>query len=360
MSIFTKNITNSGDNIFALDLSDLSVKIFQLEKNGKNDRIRSYSSLDIPAGYIEDGRIVEKSKVIESIRLAVKKAGPKKINTKKVVCSIPESKGFLRIITIPKVEKEEVGEAVKWELEANIPLTSDQVYFDWQFLSEVEGKQNILTVAVSRDIVDNLAEVLTGAGLEIYGMEVESIASVRSLIPSEISPKETSLIVDIGAGRTSFIITEGVIPYFTPSIPFSSEMISDAIAGNLNVDKKNAEQIKINEGIERSLDGGSVFNAVKALLETLASEIEKTIDFYQNISKESSDIKKIIMCGGGSNLRGIVPYLTTRLSREIVVGDPWINLHLGSKLPIIDKESSVRYATAIGLALKKIDYGDQY
>jgi Tfp pilus assembly PilM family ATPase len=183
---------------------------------------------------------------------------------------------------------------------------------------------------------------------------------VRSLIPSEISPEETSLIVDIGAGRTSFIITEGVIPYFTSSIPFSSEMISDAIAGNFNIDKKNAEQIKINEGIERSSDGGSVFNAVKALLETLASEIEKTMDFYQNISKESSGINKIIMCGGGSNLRGIVPYLTTRLSREIMVGDPWVNLHLGNKLPIIDKESSVRYATAIGLALKKIDYGDQY
>jgi Tfp pilus assembly PilM family ATPase len=96
------------------------------------------------------------------------------------------------------------------------------------------------------------------------------------------------------------------------------------------------------------------------MLENLASEIDKTIDFYRSISKEHSDVKKIILSGGGSNLRGILPYLTTRLSREITMGDPWINLNLGSDLPIIDKENSVRYTTAVGLALKKIDYGNKY
>lgn len=360
MSFLNKKVINFHDKIFALDLSDLSVKVFQLDKSGEGDFIRSFSSSDIPSGYIDDGRIMEKEKVAAIIRSAIKKAGPKKVNTKKVVCSVPESKAFVRIITIPKVEEEEAREAVRWELEANIPLTSDQVYFDWQFLEESNGKQDVLTVAVAKDIIDNIVEVLALAGLEVYGLEVESIASSRSLISQQTDPKETSLIVDIGAKRTGFIITEGIVPYFTSSVPFSSEVITDTIAGKFSIEKKEADRIKVEYGIEHSLENDSIFNSVKPLLETLASEIEKTMDFYQSISKNSVGVKKIILCGGGSNLRGIIPFLATRLSKEVLAGDPWVNLNLGDKLPIINKESSVFYSTAIGLALKKIHYGDQY
>jgi type IV pilus assembly protein PilM len=360
MNFLTKKIFSSSDKFFALDLSDLSVKIFELERGSKKDKIRSYRSQDIPAGYIEDDKIIDKKKTAQIIREAIGKSGPKKVNTKKVICSIPESKAFLRIINIPKVDEEEAREAVRWELEANIPLTSDQVYFDWQFLGEAGGKQNVLTVAVSKGIIDDLAEVLSMAGLEVYGLEVESIATLRSLVPVESLAKEIFLIADIGARRTSFIISEGTVPYFTSSIPFSSEIISNAIAGQLSVGMVEAEKIKIEHGIEHSLESSSVFRVVEPMLENLASEIDKTIDFYRSISKEHSDVKKIILSGGGSNLRGILPYLTTRLSREITMGDPWINLNLGSDLPIIDKENSVRYTTAVGLALKKIDYGNKY
>ncbi len=359
MSFLTKKIINFEDAFFALDLSDLSVKVIQLEKDGKIDKIRSYASLDIPKGVIEDGVIVDKDKTVEIIKAAIKKAGPKKIKTKKVICSIPESKAFLRIINIPKMEEKEAQEAVKWEIEASIPLSVDQVYFDWQFLDIVDGKQNVLTVAVAKEIIDSLVEVMREAGLDIYGLEVESVASVRSLVPQNASKGEIYLVVDLGADRTSFFIAEGNVPYFTSSIPFSSESLSDAISKSLGVSGDKAEQMKIIQGIEYSLESTSLFEIAKPLLENLSSEIEKSMDFYHEISKGSGEVKKIVICGGGASLKGIVPYLTTKLSKEVTVGDPWVNLNLGNKLPIINRETSMRYSTAVGLALKKIYYGDK-
>ncbi|MDQ1284556.1 MAG: hypothetical protein QG620_904, partial [Patescibacteria group bacterium] len=288
-----------------MDLSDLSVKVFQMEKRGKIDKIRSFCSLDIPEGCIEDGRIVDKETVSEVIRNAVKKAGPEKINTRKVICSIPESKAFLRIINVPKIEEAEAGEAIKWEIEANIPLSVDQVYFDWQFLGEIDGGRSVLAVAVSREIIDDTVSVLGAAGLEVYGMEVESVASARSLIVQGSASGESFLIVDLGAKKTSFIITEGNIPSFTSSVPFSSQGITDVISKKLGVDKMEAEKIKANQGIEHSFENSSIFDSVRPLLENLSCEIEKTADFYKNISKETKDIQKIIMCGGGSNLKGM-------------------------------------------------------
>src|SRR5665647_2099554 len=118
MSIFQKKIFSFDQVPFGLDLSDLSIKVMQLEKEGEVDRIRSFGSLDIPAGNIEDGKIINKDKVAALIKETIKKAGPKKINTKQVICSLPESKAFLRSINIPKMEKEEAKEAIKWEMEA--------------------------------------------------------------------------------------------------------------------------------------------------------------------------------------------------------------------------------------------------
>lgn len=358
MSFLNKSIISFEPEVFGLDLSDLSVKVIQVEREGKSEKIRSYGSLDIAPGNIEDGKIINKEKVAELIKEAIKKSGPGKINTKKVICSVPESKAFLRIINIPQLEGSEAAEAVKWEMEASIPLSIDQVYFDWQFLNlDDKGKKNILTVAVAKEIIDDLMAVLKMAGLEVYGLEVESIASARSLIDQEkTADKSTSLIIDLGSQRTSFIITVKDVPCFTSSIPFSSESINDAIAKSLNLDPQGAEDAKVNNGIENLSTDDPIFSAIKPLLENLTQEIEKTLDFYGEISKEKLEIEKIILCGGGANLKGLIPYLAKKLRKEVQLGDPWINLHIDSASMVINKESAVRYCTVVGLALREPEY----
>jgi type IV pilus assembly protein PilM len=309
--------------------------------------------MDIPTGLIEDGKIMDKEKLAEIIKTAIKKAGPKKISTNKVICSLPESKIFLRKISIPRMKEDEIEEAIKWEIEASIPLSVDQVYFDWQLVSEVHGKQNILTVAISREIVDEIIEVLEICKLDVFGLEVESVATVRSLVPNDAPVSNVSLVVDLGAKKTSFIIAEGNIPYFTSSIPFSSEGITDAISKALGISIEEAEKQKINYGIGYSQENLPILNSIKPYLENLSTEIERSIDFYQDIDKDMSEVKKIILCGGGSNLKGLTLYLAKRLKQEVVLGDPWINLDFGNNLPMISKENSSQFSTAVGLAMER-------
>jgi len=362
MSFLNTKIINFEPEIFGIDLSDFSVKIMQIEKNGKIDRVSSFSVVSIPVGNIEDGKVINKEKVAEIIKSAIKKAGPKKIKTNKVICSLPESKVFLRVINLPKIEESEAAEAIKWEMEANIPIPIDQAYYDWQFLETENGKrkQDVLTVAIAREVVDELLAVLELAGLDVYGMEVESIATARSLVlhkQESLSKDESALIIDLGAQRTSFIMINSGVPNFTSSIPFSSDGISDAIAKGFNVSLAEAEKIKIAHGIE-SINENPVFGVIRALLENLVQETERTLDFYNEFTKNSSNIEKIVLCGGGANLKGLAIFLAKRLNKEVSLGDPWINLNLGNKLPIIDRENSVRYPTVIGLAMRGAKYGN--
>jgi type IV pilus assembly protein PilM len=165
------------------------------------------------------------------------------------------------------------------------------------------------------------------------------------------------LIVDIGATKTSFTISEGNIPYFTSSIPFSSSGIIDEISSRLRIQEKEAKNLIITSGIESSSGDNSVLSAINPLLENLSTEIEKTIDFYQSMSKNEVENVRIILIGGGANLSGLLTYLKSKLSNEIIIGDPWINIKLTNKLSNISQADSVRYGVSVGLAMRKANYG---
>jgi len=358
MSVFQKKIINLFPSSFGLDLSDLSIKAVWLEREGNRDVIRSYGSVPLPSGAIIDGEIIDATIVEEAIKTLLKKSGPAKISTKKVICSLPETKAFLRIITLPRMKEDEVKEAIKWEIEANIPLTLDQVYYDWQILdlnlTKEKDKMSVLVIAVSRANVDQFQEVLEGAGLEPVGLETESIAEARSLL-LESEEKKTTLIVDIGDRRSSFLVAIGSSPCFTSSVPLSSQMITEAISKSLQISFEQAETMKIKNGLGSMAEKSPVFLAAEPILESIAVEIEKSIDFFLTSFTTSQKIEHIIFCGGGSSMHGLLPYMAKRLGRPVEIGNPWINVHLGKRLPLIDHDHSIQYSTAIGLALRGLD-----
>ena len=358
MGFLNKKIFN-GSGVMGLDLSDLSVKVARIESDGKIEKVVSYANVPIANGAIADGEIKDKQQVVNVIKKAIETAGPEKIKTKKVICSLPETKAFLRIITIPEMEKEEIREAIKWEIEATIPLLLDQIYYDWQVLEnsfvKEKGRMNVLVVAVGKNIVDQVMDVLETSSLEVVGLEIESIAQSRSLL-DEKKEDSSVLLVDIGDRRTSFVISDKNIPCFTSSIPLSGTSLTNAISKEMGVSFEEAEKIKFQYGIGSDFKNDVIFKAVQPVLENLAVEIQRSIDFYVSNLQYSTGVDRIVMCGGGSNTKGIVPYLTKRLGREVELADPWVNMHLGKELPCIEKEAASQYATVIGLALK----GNQY
>jgi type IV pilus assembly protein PilM len=354
MSVWDKKIFSFSHSAFGLDLSDLSVKVVQMKDSGKEKEVVSFGSVDIPQGSIVDGEIETQENVVRAIKKVVSVAGPKKIKTKKVICSLPETKAFLRIINLPEMKNEEVREAIKWEIEANIPMSADQVYYDWQVLDKAltreKGKMNVLVVAFSKKVINQFFETLELAGLEVVGMEIESIAQARSLLQEDDS--RTSLVVDLGDRRTSLLVIIANIPCFTSSVPISGSGMTDAIARMLGVGFDEAEKTKLAYGIGSVSQQDLIFKSVKPILDGLASEMEKAIDFYLSNLSYSTSVDRIIICGGGSNMQGLLPYLSKKLNREIELGNPWVNFVASGKIPIIGKSKSVQYSTAIGLALK--------
>ncbi len=349
MSLLQKKFLDPNPDFFGLDISDLSIKVVQVDVRGKYMHNVLAGAESLPKGSVADGGILNAEAVGSAIQAACLRAN---ITTKHVVCSLPETKAFLRIISIPQMTSEEAGEAIKWEMEANIPMTIDQVYYDWQILPEHlqgdAGKMSVLVVAVARGVVDQFMAVLEDANYKVHGFEIESLSQVRSLL--SLDHQRTTMIVDIGDRRTSFLVVTRGIPVFTSSIPLSSESITDAIAKTMNLSHAEAEKVKIEHGIGSALKNDHIFQSVKPIVDSFAQEIRKSINFYLTGLRYSQAVDEIILCGGGSKTKGLIPYLSRSIGMDVRLGDPWTNAQF-KDLPPINKEASIQYATAIGLSM---------
>lgn len=349
-----EHIFSGVTSSFGIDVSDLSVKVVQVKRSRFEDEVCSFGASKIPPGSITDGEIIQPDIVSRAILEALASASPRSMKPKQVYCSLPENKAFVRIVEMPEISDSEIGEALKWEIEENIPLGIDQIYFDWKVLEKKfnpnSNRMQVLVVAVSRTIVDSYGALLEGIGLEPIGMEVESLAQAHALMPDGV--QGATLIMDIGDRKTSLLFSVDETVCFTSSISVSAQMITDAIAKAFGISLEEAEAMKLEKGIGSFVQKDMLFEAVESILENLISQIRFSVDFFINSLRYRPQVDRVLLCGGGANTKGLIGYLAKRIGREVIKGDTWASMRFQKRLPIIPREESIKYATAVGLALR--------
>lgn len=349
---------------FGLDISDLSLKIIKLKKKGRFLSLASFGETKVKPGIIEKGEIKDEKALAKIIKKAVAEVKGEKLKTKYVIASLPEEKAFLQVIQLPIMEKEEVKKAVYFEAENYIPLPIDKVYLDSQVVPQTtssSGHLNVLIAAFPKEMIDPYVSSLKMAGLKPLALEIESQAVSRALIKKGIS-SEPLLLIDLGANRTSFIIFSGRSLRFTTTVSVSSQKFTETISKYLKVDFKKAETLKIQYGIQDDVTSSKVLEALADTLINLVKQIKKYLNYYQthsiheHLPPDSRKVAKILLCGGGVNLKGLADLLSLELRLPVELGNPWVNILPQSQkeVPALPHSESLRYTTALGLALRGI------
>ncbi len=378
-------ILNLKPEAFGLDISDLSLKLVQLKRKGKFFSLVTFGEEPIPSGLIKRGEIKDEKALAEIIKKSLAKA--KKIKTKHVVTSLPEEKAFSQVIQMPMMPEEDLKSAVIYQAENYVPMPIQEVYLDLQILpliSEHEGAKSkkipdhydVLIAALPEKVINAYLSSLKLAGLQPIAFEIESMAVSRALIKNETSPFPV-LIIDLGATRTSFIIFAGQAIRFTTSLPISSQGFTEILSKTLKISLAKAEELKMRYGLEEKIkikmreekmekwiERGRVFEALVPALVDLVQQIKKCLDYYEthpfvpDLPPDRKKIQKILLCGGGANLKGLIELLTIELKLPVELGNPFINILKDPKkeIPQFPLEQSLGYTTALGLALRGQKY----
>lgn len=374
-------LTYNSTYPIGLDISELSLKLVQLNKSGEKIRVQALGKIDLPDGCFQNGEIKNRQAVLGALKKLI--ANPKfgKITSEEVIACLPETRTFVKLIEVERADNLE--EAVKLELEKHVPMAMDEIFFDWQVMAELPDRFFILAGAAPKAIVNQYTDFLKEARLSVVALEIEPISLCRSLLNEE-HPKfkgkyeKNYGIIDIGAKRTNMTIYSKNTILFTISIPISGEEITKNIAEALEIEESQAEKAKIICGLDEKKAQGVIKNILSGEIEDLNKKIGEAIDFYENHFPGRGPLDKIILCGGGANIKNLDKIINKAVSIGTTMGDDLINLGEAKekfskileethslnldltgkkekKKPItITQDSSLSFATAIGLALRGV------
>jgi type IV pilus assembly protein PilM len=342
-----------------IDISDQSMKYFLFDTRG-DFSIDTFGEINIPSGLIERGEIRDEHGLTEVLRSWFVKE-KKHFRSPFVAASLPEEKSFLRVVQLPRMEQEKVKNALRWELEANIPLTPEELAYDFEIIeSDLSSNHfDIVVVAFSRTVVESYTRVLKGAGLQPATLELESQAITRSIVPNS-GVHSTTIIIDMGHTRTSFIIFSGGAIIFTTTMELGGKTLENAIGKALDVPPDEAVKIKKTVGIQRSARESKVFAALTPQLNELVTKLHTVVEYYQGYTEHrhaaSKTIDTILLSGGDANLLGLDTYIANALKIPVVLSDPFVTVKntLNPSIPPLARNRSLAFAAAIGLALGTI------
>lgn len=347
---------------FGLDFSDRSIKVMQLIRDGKKIKILSSNRREIPAGLLVDGEVKDTDGLVKEIHETLKTAKPYPITNKETILSLPESKCFIKVIKMSKVDPEGIEDAIRFKAEEYFPLNAEEMYLDWRLLDTTECPidskgdcTDVLVAVASKSIVESYLEVMDKSGLIPVVFEAESVATTRALLRDVSYTTGSVLIIDLGNDRTSFIFYKHPTLKFTQSIPVSGEKFTLAIAKGFKISFQKAEKLKYELGLSRdSKEGEKVYELLLPLMEDLVSNIAKSIDYYNDyFGTSSKEDFKIVVCGGGANLRSVDTFLSKTLGKPVELANPWSDINAnkvtGQGLPT--RCRTLFYTTALGLAL---------
>jgi len=336
------------ERILGLDIGTMSVKIVELEKPEKGKPILvSYKIADIPDINTTSNESSEINKLTHFLQQIVHES---KFQTNKVNIALPEYAVFSRVIKITKLKEKELASAIKFEAEQYIPLSMDDVNFDYSVVSTTDKEMEVMIVAASKVEVNRYLNIISGAGLIVQDIEPEGFAVVRAVVQEQDATVPT-MIVKIGNTTTDITIAVAGSIRFTRTITTAGKAMTRALVQDMNFSDGQAEEYKRNYGLNDTELEGKIAKAIMPMFDVIVSEIKRAIAYYK--SKHALGVKRIVLVGGSAKMPYLLYNLASNVDVEVILGNPWLKIDYSVNIPDNKRdELGVEIATAIGVALK--------
>lgn len=339
-----------------VDISDTSLKYICFEptlRHSKSRVLNCWGDITIPANSLDRGNVINPKQLTDTLKefKQITKADYIRV-------SLPEERAYIFETELKRnVPVKEIQSLLEFRLEENVPIAARDTIFDYDFLptDNKSSTARVVVAAYQRDTIMAYYEACLAAKLTPISFEVEAQAMGRAVIPSDT--KDTIMLIDFGKTRTGVGIIKSNILLYTSTIDIGGGQLSETMRRALGDNLAEAEltKLKNTQGLIRGVDDSRVYDCLISTISVIKDEIATRMQYWHTKEGNRTNerrIKKIILCGGSSNLKGLPEYLAEALGVECIRGNVWENaFRTDFIVPPIEKNYSYGYATAIGLAL---------
>lgn len=254
---------------------------------------------------------------------------------------------FTRIIDLPKLEQKDIDEAITYEMEQSIPVSPDDLYFDWQKINENSDKITIFLAAAPKSIVNSYMQLFDELKMDPAGLEMSLAAIARSMISNK-EKVEPVILLDLGDQSSNIGIFDSNLRV-TGTHPIGGGTIKNLISSELGKNDKEAFAL-VKEGL---MGKSEAKNLIAGEMDKIIDEMKKVVSYFEDKNPDSR-VDKVLICGGLGFLPQLPEYIKEKTGYEAKVGNPWVNISIYPIKPV-PKDEAPGYAGAIGLCLRGLE-----
>lgn len=334
--------------LFGVDIGYSSIKIMRITGSKPDVAVTAYGTIDFDPQLIKDGVIVDPKPIARQLQrlLAGKVSGT--IDTTRIALSIPSARTFIRSVILPAQALDDLGNAVRLEIEQYIPLPMRELYTDYSIIRKSDKDIQLLVAAVPQKIVDSYLAMIGLLELEVIAIEPTLTAVSRLFAALDHAADLPTVIIDFGAVSSDVIVYDGGV-ITAGTVPGGGENLSGLIAEKLQITSQESHFMKTRYGIGPGIKQAEILGALKPQLDQIVEEVRRVMRYYEEHAP-GKKIGQIVTTGGGSNLLGLNDFITESLRAPARSFVPWQKLTFKTTTRPNDVEKSI-YITSGGLAL---------
>jgi type IV pilus assembly protein PilM len=344
-------------SIIALDIGSSNVKLLEMDETKEGQvNLVNFGMVDLPPEAIVDGSIMNTAAVVDAITELLQRH---RVRGKEVVTSVSGHSVIIKRVNLPVMTEEELEESIQWEAEQYIPFDVSEVNIDVQILDErgdEAGQMEVLLVAARKEMINEYVSLIHEVGLTPAVIDVDAFAVANAFEANYDVPDETVVLCNIGASTVNINVLREGVTVFTRDLGMGGRQVTEEIQRTLNISFEQAESMKVG-GDERDASAvvpEEILQIVKNLSESIATEIQRSLDFYLSTSTDSA-IGHMYLSGGGARTPGLVSAIASATGIEIELMDPFRRINIDERTfnPNFLEGVAPQAAVAVGLALRK-------
>lgn len=377
--------TQKAKSVVGLDIETGSIAATEVSVNGST-QVTGGGVIPLAPGIFREGEVADP----EALGHAIKDLFTREKLGRDVRVGIANQRVAVRSMRLPAIDnRDELETAVRFQAQDHIPMPLDQSVLDWQVVGHTtdengERTVDVVAVAARRDMVAQMLDAISIAGVRPIGIDHSAFGMIRALareIGSPVGPGQfvtapayeegvaahasgapgvaivenhapAKLFCNLG-DVTNLAVARGSSCLFTRIASFGVEGIAQKLAERRRLTVEHSRQWLTHVGLEQPVeavegDPEHVSAARECLGDgaaRLADELRVSMDYYA-AQEGAVPIEGIVVCGPGTRIPGMVERLQRSLGHAFSVAKPTALGHL-------DDASAVRQTLSFGLALEQ-------
>jgi len=220
--------------------------------------------------------------------------------------SFPASMTFFKELTVPFTTREQISLMYEYEVAPLLPFSLDNAVTDFIITASdpATNSAQILVAAVQKQHLAELLAMFDGAGItpDRVIVDVFALYSLYKELPSAHVEQENMVLVNLGvsSSRIAFMVNGQL--KFVRALPQGIAALAKALAQELDLSPADAHEQLMRFGFEQT-DAHRIA-ALSKILSNYADQLSFTLESFAQ-KTESRRTNKIIVTGGGAQIRGI-------------------------------------------------------